>query len=142
MRVVDDHGGPVRTVVRRGELIVAVMDSVAFASAEHAGQLIVTGSHGGASAGEYARRGRVAAVACNDAGIGKDDAGVAGLAALDDVVGVAVGHETARIGDGPDTWESGIVSYANRAALAAGVQVGEPLAEAFTRLATEWGHGC
>jgi hypothetical protein len=117
---------------------VAVTDSIAFATTEHAGHLIVTGSHGGASAGEYARRCGVAAVACNDAGIGKDQAGVAGLATLDGVVGVAVGHDTARIGDGHDTWANGVVSFANAAALAASIRVGETLSEAFTRLAAQW----
>ncbi|MFD4250140.1 hypothetical protein ACFWQL_10410 [Amycolatopsis thermoflava] len=135
MRVVDDHSGPVSTVLRHGGLSVAVMDSIAFATGEHAGQAIVTGSHGGASAGEYARRCGVAAVACNDAGIGKDKAGVAGLAALDGVVGVAVGHDTARIGDGHDTWANGIISYVNESAREAGIRVGEPLSAAFTRLA-------
>ncbi|MFI5427447.1 hypothetical protein [Aeromicrobium sp. UC242_57] len=54
-------------------------------------------------------------MACNDAGIGKNQAGTAGLAALDSsgIAGIGVGHDTARIGDGLDTWESGRVSFVN-----------------------------
>jgi len=139
MLLVDDHAGEVRTVLS-GSVRVGVADSIAFLTPDLAGHLAVTGSHGGASAGEYARRLGVAAVACNDAGIGKDSAGIAGLAALDadGIVGVAVGHDTARIGDGTDAWESGIVSYANASALAAGVRPGQPLRTAFSELAARW----
>jgi hypothetical protein len=139
MPLVDDHAGEVRTVLEERGTRVVVTDSIAFASAALAGHLVVTGSHGGTSAGEYARRIGATAVACNDAGIGKDGAGVAGLAALDpaEVIGVAVGHDTARIGDGTDTWRSGIVSYANAAALAAGVRPGVPLHVAFAAVAAQ-----
>jgi hypothetical protein len=140
MLVVTDHGGPVRIVLQDGGIRLAVMDSIAFTTTALAGALIVTGSHGGTSAGEYARRYGVAAVACNDAGIGKDAAGIAGLASLDDVgiVGVAVGHETARIGDGTDSWHNGVVSYVNATAVAAGIHVGGSLEEQFTGLAARW----
>jgi hypothetical protein len=143
MLLVDDHSGPVRTVLEEGGLRILVMDSIAFAAPDMAGHLIVTGSHGGTSAGEYARRHGVAAAACNDAGIGKDAAGIAGLAALDDdgIVGVAVGHDTARIGDGTDTWLCGVVSYANATALAAGIRPSQPLDMAFTELAGRWSRG-
>jgi hypothetical protein len=139
MPLVDDHAGEVRTVLDERGTRVVVTDSIAFASPALAGHLVVTGSHGGTSAGEYTRRIGAAAVACNDAGIGKDGAGVAGLVALDaaGIVGVAVGHDTARIGDGTDTWQSGIVGYANATALAAGVRPGVPLRAAFTALAAQ-----
>lgn len=60
---------------------------------------------------------------------------MAGLAALDGVVGVADGHDTARIGDGHDTCANGIISYVNESAREAGIRVGEPLSAALTRLA-------
>lgn len=108
---------------------VVVMDTISLASAEDAGQVIVTGSHGGRSAGEYARQARVACVVCNDAGFGKNNAGVAGLRDLDrdGIAGVAVGHLTARLGDGEDAWSNGVVSYVNETARAAGFAVGWPL---------------
>ncbi|AOU74853.1 hypothetical protein DUI70_0159 [Streptomyces albus] len=135
--LVTDHAGEVRCVTGQGGVRIAVADSISFIGPQFAGQLVVTGSHGGASAGEYALRAQVAAVACNDAGVGKDRAGIAGLDALEEkgVIGVGVGHDSARIGDGADSWESGIISHANAAALAAGVRCGRPLRTEFTALA-------
>jgi hypothetical protein len=106
-----------------------VMDSIAFGSDDMAGDLIVTGSHGGTSAGEYARSYGVSLAVCNDAGRGKNDAGVAGLRDLDHhaIAGLGVSHLSARIGDGEDTWEKGVVSYANQTARRLGLHTGEPI---------------
>ncbi|WP_214104192.1 hypothetical protein [Acrocarpospora catenulata] len=124
-----DEGDGRVVVFDLGARRVLVMDSVSFASAEDAGQTIVTGSHGGMSAGEYVRRRGVACVVCNDAGFGKNRSGVAGLRDLDrnGIVGIAVGHQTARIGDGLDAWEAGVVSYVNDTARRAGFTVGKRL---------------
>ena len=109
---------------------IVVMDSIAFAGPEESGQIIVTGSHGGISAGEYATAVGCVACVCNDAGFGKNNAGIAGLTALDEVgmIGIGLSHSSARIGDGLDGWTSGVVSFANEAAQAAGIGVGRPLA--------------
>jgi len=126
-------GGLARVeVLAAGSLRVRVMDSVALASADDAGHAIVTGSHGGASAGEYAQRAGVACYACNDAGFGKHDAGVRGLRDLDaaGIAGVAVAHTSARVGDGGDAWAHGIVSFVNETARAGGIVVGGRLADA------------
>jgi hypothetical protein len=62
----------------------------------------------------------------NDAGGGKDDAGIAGLALLGtvSVPALAVAHTSARIGDAADTWACGVLSAVNQTASAAGVQPG------------------
>lgn len=111
---------------------VLVMDSVSFADAADAGHVIVTGSHGGISAGEYAAGVRPSLAVCNDAGIGKNGAGIAGMKALDarGIPALAVAHTSARIGDGMDVWSSGVVSYVNPSAAAAGFAVGDGLCEA------------
>ncbi|WP_406036477.1 hypothetical protein OG799_18590 [Micromonospora sp. NBC_00898] len=105
---------------------VVVMDSISFATDEDAGNIIVTGSHCGASAGEYARGVGVACVVGNDAGLGKNNAGIAGLQEVDAVgiLGVAVGHTSARIGDGMDVWETGVITFVNETARCAGLSVG------------------
>jgi hypothetical protein len=120
-----------REVLSVAGISVRVMDSVALAGDHDRGQVIITGSHGGASAGEYAARSRCLAVACNDAGGGKNEAGIAGLRALAtiDVVAVAVAHTSARIGDGLDTWENGVLTYVNEPARRAGFTSGRPLIE-------------
>lgn len=73
----------------------------------------------------------------NDAGVGKDRAGIAALDILDasGVPAVAVSHDSARIGDGEDTLRSGIVSHVNREASRRGVAPGQRAAEAVRRLA-------
>ena len=64
----------------------------------------------------------------NDAGIGKDEAGIAALTMLDEVgqPAVAVAHTSARIGEATDTW-GGTVSRANAAAAALGYRAGQSL---------------
>ena len=141
MRIVDVAGDRPVEVLRAGNVAVWVMDSVAFGGPEHAGQVIVTGSHGGRSAGEYAASYGVAVVVANDAGIGKNAAGVAGLVAVDadGIAGIGVSHESSRIGDGTDTWEHGVVSFVNRRAAALGVTLGEPVRTAVARVLDEGG---
>lgn len=97
---------------------IVVLDTVSAILEEDRGHVVVTGSHGGASAGEYALRADVAVVVCNDAGFGKNHAGVAGLKDLDgsSVPALAVAGASARIGDGLDMWNQGVVSYVNDAA--------------------------
>ncbi|MFC4048242.1 hypothetical protein ACFOY4_00990 [Actinomadura syzygii] len=112
------------------------MDSIAFGSPALRGEVIVTGSHGGTSAAEYAASYGVAVVACNDAGSGKNAAGIAGLRGLDasGIAAIGVAHDSARIGDGLDTWENGVVSFVNERGRALGVRVGEPLKDQLVAL--------
>ncbi len=114
---------------------VVVADSISYVRPEDGGQVFVSASHGGTSAGEYARRHPPACVFFNDAGIGKDEAGVAGVRDLDahGIIGAAVSHWTARIGDGGDTWENGVLSYVNETARAAGFRPGQRLRDAVQR---------
>ncbi|WP_280399035.1 hypothetical protein [Nocardia carnea] len=131
MRAVEVAGTEPEIVYRAPGGRVWVTDSIAFAGPRQRGDILVTGSHGGTSAGEYAASFAVAMVVCNDAGIGKNRAGIAGLAAVagQDIAGIAVSHDSARIGDGTDVWENGVVSYANDIARRDGVRVGAPLRE-------------
>jgi hypothetical protein len=105
---------------------LVLLDSVTEATAAHAGAVIVTGSHGGASVVRYARAVPAALYVFNDAGIGKDRAGIAALAALDldGVAACAVSHDSARIGDARDAWLNGVVSAVNAAAARIGLVVG------------------
>ena len=92
----------------------------------HAGCVVVTGSHGGQSAGRYALAVHARLYVFNDAGIGKDEAGIAALAMLDDAgqPAVAVAHTSARIGEAEDTWSGGVISRVNAAAAAQGYRAG------------------
>ena len=125
-----------QTLARGRGLRIVLVDSIATLTADDAGSVVVTGSHGGTSAGEFALAVPLAAVFFNDAGIGKDEAGIAGLRLLQ-ARGVAAGtvsHLSARIGDARDAWEHGIVSHVNEAAAALGVAPGARLRDALDHL--------
>lgn len=105
---------------------IVVADSVTALDARHAGAVLVSGSHGGLIAARYAAAAGVRAAVFNDAGIGLDDAGIAGLTALQSIgmAAVAVSHQSARIGNGRDTLQNGVVSRVNDAASNCGVTAG------------------
>jgi hypothetical protein len=102
------------------------LDSVANVDAAHTGALIVTGSHGGVSAARFALGVPAWCYVFNDAGVGKDGAGVSGLALLAEhgQAAVTVAHGSARIGEAADSWDSGVVSAINAPAAALGLRVG------------------
>jgi hypothetical protein len=112
-------------------------DSIASVEPADAGALVVSGSHGGTSAARFALAVPLVGVVFNDAGVGKDRAGVAGLELLDraGVPALAVGHDSARIGDAGDTLRNGVVSCANGEARRRGVEPGQSTREALRRLA-------
>lgn len=104
-------------------------DSIAALVPADAGSIVVSGSHGGRSAAGYALAMPLALVVFNDAGIGKDDAGIVALQLLD-AAGtpcVTVSHASARIGEARDGWDHGIVSFVNDRARALGLVTGAPL---------------
>lgn len=113
-----------------------VMDSITQVGPEDAGSYVVSGSHGGRSSGEFALEVPLAAAFFNDAGIGKDEAGIVALEMLQarDIAAGAVSHHTARIGDARDAWEEGVLSRCNAAATKLGLQPGQRLKEALSRL--------
>ena len=105
---------------------VLTADSITRVGAEAAGAVVVNGSHGGIYAAYVAAKLRVAATVFNDAGVGRNQAGIAGLDYLAGlgIPAAAVGHQTARIGDGPDMMARGIVTHANSPAIAIGCRPG------------------
>ena len=119
-----------------GDHAVLTVDTIAHVKPEDAGALVMTGSHGGMSSGEYAGRAPIRAVFFNDAGIGKDKAGTAALPYLDGrrIIAGTVSHNTALIGNAGETWNSGVISALNRLGEQAGFQIGEPVQQAVRRL--------
>jgi hypothetical protein len=115
---------------------VVIMGSITQVTADEAGCIVVSASHGGISSGEYALAVPLQMAVFNDAGVGKDQAGIAALAMLQarDIGGVTVSHSSARIGDPHDTWACGVVSHVNEVARALGVQPGDRLWEVLSRL--------
>ena len=115
---------------------VIVMDSITKVTPEDAGAVVVSASHGGASSGEFALEVPLGVVFFNDAGVGKDHAGIAALDMLEakSVAAGAVAHTSARIGDSRDMWEHGVISHVNASARKLGLVPGSSLREALTTL--------
>ena len=105
-------------------------------SAEDRGAHVVSASHGGASSGEFALETPLSSVFFNDAGVGKDKAGISALDMLQKrgVAAGAISHESGRIGDSQDMWDNGVISHANALALAAGLKPGMRVKDALMQL--------
>ena len=111
--------------------------SITKLGADAVGAVVVCGSHGGVYPGYLAALGHVRAVVLNDAGVGKDAAGIGSLAYLE-ALGIAaacVAHSSCRIGDARDMLARGTISHANAQAAALGVRVGQACADASELLA-------
>lgn len=120
-----------RTVLPHGNdgRRVLLLDSIAEILPEDAGWLVVSGSHGGVSAAQFAVAVHLCGCFLNDAGLGKDDAGIAGLALLS-YPAAAYSHSSARIGDAADAWANGMLTHVNGAGKAAGWREGLSVQEA------------
>jgi hypothetical protein len=118
---------------------VILVDSASLVTEEDVGTIIITGSHGGLIGGDPKKALRVDGFAAifNDAGIGKDDAGIARLPALDDrgIAAFTVAASSARIGDARSTLNDGIVSRVNKTAAALGARVGQSASDVCMRWA-------
>jgi len=119
--------GPVKTVV---------MDSVSYVTEANRSGIIISGSHGGTSSAGYAIDAAAGAVFFNDAGCGKNGAGIRGLGLLQQhgIIAAAVDHRTAEIASGADTYEHGVISHVNGCAERAGLQKGMRVRDAVERL--------
>jgi hypothetical protein len=109
-----------------GPLPTIIIDSVTHLETAHRGAVVHAASHGGLYAAAYAAAKGVAAIILNDAGIGREQAGIAGLELLADlgVPAAAVGHTSARIGDGQHGASHGVLSTVNAPAAALGLAPG------------------
>jgi hypothetical protein len=120
-----------------GRAPIVTADSITRVGAEAKGAVVVNGSHGGVYAAYVAAKLGVAAAIFNDAGVGRDRAGIGGLDYLAelDIAAAAIGHMTARIGDGADMIARGVVVHANAPAMMLGCRPGLTCREAAAALA-------
>lgn len=128
-----------RFLLREGSIPVWGIDSNSLVRPDDAGTIVVTGSHGAILGGRPETAIRVDALAAvyHDAGIGKDNAGISRLEALDPrgIGAAAVDGSTARIGDARSLWASGRISHVNETAGGWGAAAGMTVAE-FADVAT------
>ena len=113
-------------------------DSITRIADEARGAVVVNASHGGIYAAYLAAKLGAAAAIFNDAGIGRDRAGISGLDYLQElgIAAATVGHATARIGDGADMLARGVITHANGLADAFGCRPGMPCRDAAAALQT------
>lgn len=111
---------------------VLIHDSVIKLPPEAQGAVVIGGSHGAVYAAYMSAKSGCRAAIHHDAGIGKDDAGVGGLAYAEGLgmAMAAVATASARIGDGQDMYGRGVISRANGLAGQCGVRAGMSCQEA------------
>ena len=116
---------------------IVTADSITRIAEEARGAVVVNASHGGVYAAYLAAKLGAAAAIFNDAGVGREHAGIGGLDYLQQlgVPAATVGHMTARIGDGADMLARGVISHANELAAILGVRPGMACRDAAAALA-------
>jgi hypothetical protein len=147
LRMIRNHPAPgpaagapaeARTLVHDGRVTVWALDSASLAGPHDDGTVLATGSHGGLPGGDPARALNCVPLlaAFNDAGVGKDNAGIGRLGPLDDrdIAAVTVSAASARIGDGRSTLDHGLISHVNAAAARLGATEGGRLRDLVGRL--------
>jgi hypothetical protein len=113
---------------------VILLDSITSIDASALDAVIVSGSHGGRSSTGFAidnpERPRI--VFFNDAGVGKDNAGIFCLEAMQakQLACACYTHTSARIGEAQDGYSHGVVSFVNELATKLGVCVGMSIIDA------------
>jgi hypothetical protein len=115
---------------------IVIADSITRIGSEAAGAVVVNASHGGVYAAYLAAKLHAAAAIFNDAGVGRDRAGIGGIDYLQQfgIAAATIGHDTARVGDGADMMAHGVVTHANGLAALLGVIPGQSCRDAAARL--------
>jgi hypothetical protein len=102
----------------------------------HRGAVVICGSYGGLYPAYLSAEAGLLAVVLNDASVGFENAGIAALdycQALG-MAAAAIAYDSARIGDGADMRQRGVISYVNPAAEQAGCLPGQAALAAATAL--------
>ena len=109
------------------DVTIVTASSSATAPAACRGNVLISGSYGGEYNAFHAAKHALRGVVLNDAGVGKDDAGISGLPYLDRIglAAATADAQTCHIGDGDDMLEHGTISFVNRSAARLGCAVGQ-----------------
>ncbi len=111
-------------------------DTITKMLAAHRGQVVIAGSHGGVYAGWCAAKGGARAVILNDAGVGKDQAGMGALPFLDgiELAAATADSQSCRIADAADMLATGVISAVNQTAAALGCAPGQTVQDCALRM--------
>jgi hypothetical protein len=125
------------------EVRVLVVDGVSKLPPEANGAVVVSGSNAAILATYFTAKAGARAAIHHDCGIGRDGAGVKGLlwAEQQGMAMAAVATDSARVGDGTDMLQRGIVSRVNSLAAMCGVENGQTVLQAVELLkSAPWPH--
>jgi hypothetical protein len=113
------------------DVLIVTASSSATAPATARNNVLISGSYGGVYNCWHAAKWDLRGVVLNDAGVGKNDAGIDGLPYLDEIglAAATADAQTCYIADGDDMLENGIVSHVNKSAAALGCKVGQSVRE-------------
>jgi hypothetical protein len=135
---VPDIGETRSRIANSGHRAVWAIDSASLAREDDRRAIVVTGSHGAllGAKPDHVLDADVFAALFNDAGGGKDGAGWSRLPSLDarGIAAATVSCNTARIGDGRSTYETGVLSRVNGVARRMELREGMSAREAVARL--------
>jgi len=114
-------------IAAQSEVRIVTVSASSQVKAEDRGQVIVSGSYGGEYNAWHAGKWGIRGVILNDAGIGRNDAGIRGLPYLDQIglAAATADANTCHIADGEHMLAHGIISHVNRAAAALGCKAGD-----------------
>lgn len=128
--------GQITIIKQSGNRKIVVADSAAAMDESTKGDVFVDGSHCGINVGEMTIHSGVGAMIGNDAGMGKNNAGIVALKMCDEqgIPAAAVAAMSAKIGNGMSTYEQGEISVANETAKKIGVTAGMSAKEAADKL--------
>ena len=118
-----------RFLISEGPPRIVCIDSASLVKTEDAGQIIITGSHGGLIGGRREKAFNIQALVTifNDAGVGIDYAGIGRLDPLNErgIAAATVAHTSACIGDSRSTYYEGVISHVNQQAIKLGASRGK-----------------
>ena len=116
-------------IMRNG---IQFLNSITDVKPDMAGQIAVSGSHGGLYPASLASRAGLSGIVFNDAGGGLENAGAEGIFALEPygVAALCADCMSCIIGSAEDTYENGLVSQANKIAVSLGIWPGMPISTA------------
>ena len=128
--------GNITVIKQSGNRKIVVADSAAGMDERSKGDVFVDGSHCGVNVGEMTIDTGMGAMIGNDAGMGKNDGGIAALKMCDEhgIPAAAVAAMSAKIGSGMSTYEQGKISAANETAKKMGVASGMTAKEAADKM--------
>jgi hypothetical protein len=115
---------------------IIIADSATSFDENNKNDVVVDGSHCGLNVGEMALKAGIRGMIGNDAGIGLEKAGIAGLKFLEEngIPAAAVSCTSAEIGIGTSTYAGGEISTVNEVAQKLGITVGMSAKEAADKM--------